>query len=211
MDGPAATNNPVVSTPGGGPNLTRWGLIVLGIFFLIVVGELTYLAFSQKSPAPIFKKEAVVSPSPSPVAETEERTIVQEQEPQYKGSINADKIVDFLRIADILAPKKEFVSASTITLTVRGVVEEAFQGEVISEGRPYVYRLRLANSGKNLTYLLSQGEMAGLTVILGGGDRKEGTISDVAVGDDVIIYQTTNLLDSSPDAKIILEVTKKAQ
>ena len=205
MDEPAAGNNPVVSIPGGGVNLTRWSLIVLGIVFLIVVAELTYLAFSQN--ISIFSK---ASPTPTPASETEERSVTKQEEVTYTGGIYVSKVQEFLTIADVLAPKKEFIYDSTITLTVHGIIEQ-IEKDVTLDGKTYAYILRLMNSGKNMDYLISQGELDKLTVVLNEGERREGTIADIAVGDDVLIHLTKNLLDSSPDSTIILEVVKKAQ
>jgi cytochrome c-type biogenesis protein CcmE len=201
MDEPAAGNNPVVSSLGGGVNLTRWSLIVLGIVFLIVVAELTYLGFSQN--ISIFSK---ASPTPTPASETEEKSVTKQKEVTYTGGINVSKVQEFLYIADVLAPKKEFVYDSTITLTLHGIIEQ-IEKDVTFDGKTYAYKLRLMNSGKNMDYFISQGELDKLTVVLNEGERREGTIADIAVGKDVLIHLTKNLIDSS-DSTIILEVVR---
>lgn len=189
------------------------GLIVGGVLLIIVLGEVAYYVASNTGLTPS-APEKVASPSPLPDSLNRvfnPRDLPQLNTPsanQQSSIINVDKVQKYSQFANVLNQNQVNVKTAEINTVFEGVVFAAEKQDLALDGVTYNYLLSLRGpSGKSINYRLTSDEVAGATVFrVVNGKQVYLSLTDIKIGDTVSITQSVNLLDTSPNDRIVFEI-----
>ena len=199
---PAIQNEeaPIITGGKSSNKFIKIALIVLGIVLLVVVSEVAYYLYSEGGFGQTQESESISSisqPTPAP-------TVL------FKKSINVEKIKAFAAGFESLKPKESFYDKATVNTSVTGEVVSAYSDRERINDFEVVYAIKLKNEiGQILTYRLTQDEIDNVHIVLVGSSANgEIEIQQIQKGDQLNIKETINLLDESPNSRLIFEVRR---
>lgn len=200
----APSSQAAITSTGSGPNKVLKAVLIVGaVVLVVVVAEFAYRLLHPGDK--IIPRDTVeeVSESALPAVEpTEELSDVK--------SIRLEKLGILTQALEALDLKKGFVEAATSDLTIKGVVVVAEQESVVTDYNDLAFKLLIRNgSGQTLNLHFTQEEVrtASVTLVSPNGPTLL-RMDDVRAGDTVIIRQTIDHLDTSPNVRLILEVQR---
>lgn len=207
----APTVSQTVTTTGGNNKIRKVTLIVLAVVFLVIISEAGYLFFSKEGGLfPRKTEEAQIGQKPSvPITPTTPPPQPVSQTPKVLNSEKARIFADQLDV---------FVARNGLDLLEEAFIVRVSSGVVISiafdkkeiDGVKYMYILKIKGpEGGEISYRLTDEEIINAQVTLADdtGTNKI-PITNIKPGDNIILKETFNLLDSSPHSSLILEVRR---
>jgi len=209
------TKSQIITTAGSENNkFFKIALALFAIVMLIIISEVGYFIFSKRGDSLFKPKKAVVqktqerpfniasTPTPPPLPKEGTKSI----------AIGSDKARRFADLLEALAAKGKlgFLEKTVINSTYSGTVLEAGFEKAERGGVEYIYRLKITDQiAKELTYWLTDKEVLDTQVsLISGTETKKIAITDIEPGDNIIIKETIDLLDSSPHSQLIFEVRR---
>jgi hypothetical protein len=196
---------PLTSEQKGKSKYLKPVLIGLGILFLVVISEASYLIVFHGYGKDLFSKTTTLAPTPTPTVPTLEEI---EYSLPNEG-VNIDKAKEFINILERSQPKWEAIELANLSLVLKGKV--VFCSWVTKEDGAEIYSIDIeSESGKLVNIALTRAEVEqSLTLIYSHDIVKEGVFDEqIKVGENIRIRLIFNALDTSPDTKVILEITR---
>jgi hypothetical protein len=197
MDEPAQTPvSPVVHLPNNNNKIVKIAGIILGIVFVFVLAEAAYYFYNQKQPAI--------------PAETADETVSSPAE-EANGTF-VKKLDDARGQFDYLAEHGDFFKEASFRTTAEGRVLSSTKENRVVNGNTFVYTLRIQSTKANkpLSYNFSQGELKSMDVgiVPPNGQSIPSRIEEIKEGDLVEIITITNLLSSSTDDSVTINILR---
>ena len=201
----------VVVSGGSGNKLAKIAPIILGLVILIVLSELAFLWFTQRAKPKL--EESGITEIPivnNLLSETPQPEIIGASLYPEKAFVFADLVQSFKDLE-----KEEFLQSAGASLSVRGNVLEAGVEEREFDGGVYRYKIKIENSTKDktLSFPFTNREIEEATIIFVSGDKagQKLKIEDIKPGYFVSVKIVFDLLDSTTDSKVFLEVSSFGQ
>jgi hypothetical protein len=200
---------PIQTTPPVQKNtkLLKVAVIGLVVTLIIILSEVGYLVFSGYGRTYFQLKSesqnetAVPASSPTPVPTPSVEFVLPEE------IIQSNKVDGFLYILEGLESKETFIKAATINSAYGGVVTSTSQGEV--EGVGFRYIIDAKNDlEQTIRFRFSKEEIDSAEIYLVSNNNEKISFGDIKPDDNLTVKVVSDLLDSSPDSKLSLEIER---
>jgi len=200
---PIQTTTPVQKSS----KLLKIAVIGLVIMLIIILSEVGYLIFSGYGRTYFQLKSesqnetAVPTSSPMPIPTPSVEFTLPE-----KG-IQSNKTDNFLSILGFLESKEEFIEAVTINSTYSGIVTSTSQEDTSIPDFPYIINAK-NDLEQTIRFRFSSQEVDSAEIYLVSNNNEEISFSDIKPDDNLTVKVISDLLDSSSDSKLLLEIER---
>ena len=186
--------------------LLKVAIIGLVVMLIIILSEVGYLIFSGygrtyfqlKSES---QNETAAIPASLP---THISTHSVEFALPESSILQQNKIDNFFYILTHLESKDSFIEAVTINSTYKAIVTSTSQEEIQNVGLSYIITGK-DDQGQTIGFRFSSQEIDSAEISL---NNEEISFSDIQPDDILTVKVISDLLDNSPDSKLILEIER---
>jgi hypothetical protein len=198
------TSGKSIITTSKRSRFTKPLLIVIAAVLVITISELGYYIYTKKGVGQKLETETSILVSPAP----ESRFYTPEME--TPKLINYEKLADLVKNLEAFKSGGEFFQQASVYLAASGIVTESAFSLLEKDGLTYVYFIIIkTQSGQEARQWLTAKQVeSSKTLLLSPGSEEKISLSEIKPGDFVTIKETIDLLDSSPQSEIILEVQR---
>jgi len=186
--------------------ILKIGIIGLVIILIIILSEVGYLVFNGygrtyfqlKSQS---QEEIANSPTPSPIPNSPTSpTFTLSKDSNFQQN----KLNDFLFMINGLSSKESFIQTVVINTSFKAIVVSTSREENSAK-----YTINAKNdSGQTIEFKFSSQEMDSAKIYLTSNSTENISFDDIKEGDILTVKVASDLLDSSPDSKLILEIER---
>ena len=208
---PESAQPQVVVSGNGGNKLAKIAPIILGFVILIVLSEFAFLWYSKKARPKL--EESGIKEIPivnNFVAETPPPEIIGGTLYPEKAFAFADTLQNIKDLG-----KEEFVRSAGVNFSVKGNVLEVILDVREVDGISYSHKIKIENSTKNkaLSFWFTDQEIETARIVFVTGDKagQKLNFEDIKPGYFVSMQVAFDLLDSTPDSRLFLEVSSFGQ
>lgn len=196
---------------GSGNKLAKIAPIIFGFVILIVLSEFAFLWYTQKG-RPKLEESGITE---IPIVNN---LLPETPPPEIIGaSLYPEKAFAFADIVQSLKDlgKEEFVRSAGASFSVKGNFLEAGREKREFDGVVYNYKIKIENltKDKTLSFWFKNREIEAATIVFVTGDKagQKLNIEDIKPGYFVSMKIASDLLDSTTDSKLFLEVSSFGQ
>ncbi len=199
MDSPAQQPIvPITTSPGGNKNIIKIAGIVLGVVFVFVLAEAAYYFFNRSKVATPTGEKAETTTTETPVSGT--------------ANSNTDKLKKINAGFENLISIGNFYKEASLRTVAEGRVLSAEKKTTALDNFTAEYALRIQDVKANhpLTYYFTDQEVKSMNVSIvnPNGQALPARLENIQEGDLIEIIAVTNLLTSSIDDSITINILR---
>ncbi len=184
-------------------------VIGLAVMLIIILSEVGYLVFSGYGRTYFqLKSEAQEETTETPVASASPMptSIPSLEVPLLKdNALQSSKIDNFLYILDHLESRESFFKTVAVNVTYEAIVIDTSREG--TEGTDFRYIINAKDDqGTAIGFRFSKEEIDAAEIFLVSNDNEKISFDDIKPNDKLTVKVTSDLLDNSPNSKLILEI-----